>query len=217
MAENTSTISVVIAATYASVRAGLRLLIESEPSLNVVAQVSAADELDQASSRLAPDVVVIDYHDAGGAALVDVAADDGAGIVVLGLPHGELDRLLRLTRSGIAALPREAEAEEITAGIRAAAAGLVAADRGQFAAASARSAGLLAGPASTEPTEPISRRELEVLQLLAQGLPNKQIATRLEISQHTVKFHVAALLAKLGAASRTEAVTAGVRRGVVIL
>lgn len=56
-----------------------------------------------------------------------------------------------------------------------------------------------------------------MLQLMAQGLPNKIIASRLGISLHTVKFHVASVLAKLDATSRTEAVTLGVRRGYVLL
>jgi len=56
-----------------------------------------------------------------------------------------------------------------------------------------------------------------VLQLVAEGLPNKTIARRLGISEHTVKFHVAALMAKLGAGSRTEAVHLGARRGLVSL
>jgi DNA-binding CsgD family transcriptional regulator len=56
-----------------------------------------------------------------------------------------------------------------------------------------------------------------VLQLLAEGLPNKLIAVRLSISEHTAKFHVSAIMTKLGAASRTEAVTIGARRGLLIL
>jgi DNA-binding CsgD family transcriptional regulator len=60
-------------------------------------------------------------------------------------------------------------------------------------------------------------REREVLQLMAEGLPNKLIAARLSISQHTVKFHVASILAKLGAASRTEAVALGARLGYLVL
>jgi DNA-binding NarL/FixJ family response regulator len=56
-----------------------------------------------------------------------------------------------------------------------------------------------------------------VLQLLAQGIPNKQIAQRLSISEHTVKFHVSAIMTKLGAASRTEAVTTAARRGLLLL
>jgi DNA-binding NarL/FixJ family response regulator len=65
--------------------------------------------------------------------------------------------------------------------------------------------------------EPLTARELEVLRLLALGLANKQIAARLNISDHTVKFHVAAILGKLGAASRTEAVAIGIRTGLVLL
>jgi DNA-binding NarL/FixJ family response regulator len=77
-----------------------------------------------------------------------------------------------------------------------------------------------ATPASqsvTEWVEPLTRREREVLQMLAAGLANKEIANRLHISDHTAKFHVASILGKLGAASRAEAVTQGIRRGLVLL
>ena len=67
------------------------------------------------------------------------------------------------------------------------------------------------------PFETLTAREHQVLQLMAQGLANKQIGGRLSISLHTVKFHVASILAKFGAMSRTEAVTLGARRGLVIL
>jgi two-component system, NarL family, response regulator YdfI len=72
--------------------------------------------------------------------------------------------------------------------------------------------GLLEGP-----QEPLTSRESEVLQLLAQGLANKQIAVSLGISEHTVKFHVSSIYSKLGASSRTEAVSIGARRGLVVL
>ena len=65
--------------------------------------------------------------------------------------------------------------------------------------------------------EPLTPRERDVLQLMAEGLPNKLIAARLSISEHTAKFHVSAIMTKLGAASRTEAVTIGARRGLLIL
>ena len=71
--------------------------------------------------------------------------------------------------------------------------------------------------AAAEDGDLLTRRELEVLQLLAQGLANKNIAQRLKISDHTVKFHVGAIMAKLDAASRTEAVTAAARRGILML
>jgi DNA-binding CsgD family transcriptional regulator len=65
--------------------------------------------------------------------------------------------------------------------------------------------------------EPLTEREAEVLQLLAQGLANKQIAITLGISEHTVKFHVSGIYAKLGATNRTEAVRLGVRQGLIVL
>jgi DNA-binding NarL/FixJ family response regulator len=65
--------------------------------------------------------------------------------------------------------------------------------------------------------EPLTAREIEVLELLAEGLPNKAIAGRLGISDQTVKFHVASLSGKLGAANRTDAVRRAVRRGLIAL
>ena len=73
-------------------------------------------------------------------------------------------------------------------------------------------------PPLTEPfAEHLTPREIEVLQLLAEGLGNKEIAARLKISEHTAKFHVASIMGKLGAATRTEAVTLGIRHGLVLI
>ena len=67
------------------------------------------------------------------------------------------------------------------------------------------------------PQEALTPREVQVLELLAEGLPNKAIAARLDISDQTVKFHVSAICGKLGAANRTDAVRRGVRRGLITL
>jgi DNA-binding NarL/FixJ family response regulator len=67
------------------------------------------------------------------------------------------------------------------------------------------------------PFEPLTRREIEVLDLMAEGLPNKAIAARLAISDQTVKFHVSSICGKLGAANRTEAVRRALRRGLITL
>jgi DNA-binding NarL/FixJ family response regulator len=100
---------------------------------------------------------------------------------------------------------------------------------GEFATAgAARASGLIAdgvlSAADRQPTdgvpdvvEALTRREIDVLDLLAEGLPNKRIAERLHISDQTVKFHVASIYAKLGAANRTDAVRRAVRRGLLTL
>ena len=74
-----------------------------------------------------------------------------------------------------------------------------------------------AAPATASPDAALTARELEVLRLLARGLGNKEIAGELGITTHTVKYHLAALLEKLGVRSRTEAVSLGIRRGLVPL
>jgi DNA-binding CsgD family transcriptional regulator len=74
-----------------------------------------------------------------------------------------------------------------------------------------------AAAALMAPPEPLTPRELEILGLLAAGDSNKTIAARLSISVHTVKFHISSILAKLGVASRTEAVALGLRLGIVLL
>jgi DNA-binding NarL/FixJ family response regulator len=75
----------------------------------------------------------------------------------------------------------------------------------------------LAPPLAEPFAEHLTPREIEVLQLLAEGLGNKEIAARLNISEHTAKFHVASIMGKLGAATRTEAVTLGIRHGLVMI
>ena len=79
-----------------------------------------------------------------------------------------------------------------------------------------RHASIVLDPDDIQP-EPLTPRELDVLALLAEGLPNKSIARRLDISDQTVKFHVAAIYGKLGAVNRTDAVRRAVRRGLVVL
>jgi DNA-binding NarL/FixJ family response regulator len=67
------------------------------------------------------------------------------------------------------------------------------------------------------PAEELTERELQVLELLAEGIGNREIATRLKISEHTVKFHISSILGKLQASSRTEAVTYGIRQGLIVI
>jgi len=123
----------------------------------------------------------------------------------------------QLSRAGLrgwACLARDADADQVDLAVRSADAGLVLLDL-PLAATSLALRSLAAGTA--ESMEPLTARELQVLQLVAQGLPNKGIARRLGISENTAKFHVASLCGKLGASSRTEAVTLAARRGLILL
>ncbi len=141
-------------------------------------------------------------------ALVDAEQDDEEALrwASMGVPVVALGGELTLLRSGVrVVLPREARPDEIHAAVYAAAAGLVAAPASDAAA-------LFATRAPT-PTAELTPREIEVLRLLADGEPNKAIAYKLGISEHTAKYHVASILAKLNAASRAEAVAIGIRAG----
>ncbi len=211
-------IRVLIVAAYAAVRAGLHALLSEAEDLTLVGALSGSEELERALPACQPDVVVYDYQAGEGERLIEILAGRNTGLVLLGEERSAYRRLLPQPLRGWAYLLKEAEGGEIAGAIRAAAAGLIALDRSL--------APLLTAPVSSPEQEPgaekeaeqeLTVREREVLQHLAQGLPNKVIAARLQISEHTVKFHVASILAKLGAGSRTEAVTLGARRGYVSL
>ena len=117
----------------------------------------------------------------------------------------------RMRRAGVrAVLDHDATVEEISAAISAATAGLITLHPDVFRAPSPATA-LEAGERTLTP------RELEILEMMAEGVSNQVIARRLHISTYTVKFHVASILGKLRASSRTEAVTLGIRRGLISL
>ncbi len=127
------------------------------------------------------------------------------------LSDGAPSELLRMGYAAV--LPRDSGPAELTAAVIAAAAGLVVIDRATF-----NTLGMLERlPVPGKPVQPLTPREVEVLRLLADGLANKEIAGRLNISDHTAKFHVAAILEKLNAASRAEAVAIGMRSGLILL
>jgi DNA-binding NarL/FixJ family response regulator len=116
-------------------------------------------------------------------------------------------------------LPMDVTTDQLLAAIWAIAAGL-SVTLELFSQAEEEHTGLIAADESfvQEPLmEHLTARETVVLRLMASGLGNKEIASRLDISEHTVKFHVSSVLAKLGAASRTEAVTIGIVRGLVAI
>jgi two-component system, NarL family, response regulator YdfI len=171
----------------------------------------------RALARLAeehdPDVVVL----APAATRVRAALDMVAGIlhappVVLLADDPRAAWTAAARRAGVrAVLGGDAAADELTAAITAARVGLIALDPDVFRAPTR------AGLGGSGEERALTVREREILEMIAEGLSNRAIARRLAISAYTVKFHVAAILDKLPAASRTEAVTLGVRRGLITL
>jgi two-component system nitrate/nitrite response regulator NarL len=148
-----------------------------------------------------------------------VLVESTAPVAVL-LP--DESRVIEVWSAGVRAiLRRDADPVQVAAALHALTQGLGVVDA-SFAAALARPAGLPAlrpwEDSRTDPLiEELTARELTVLRLVAEGLPNKTIAAKLGISEHTVKFHINAIFGKLGVASRTEAVVRATRLGLIFL
>lgn len=202
-------IRVFVLARSMVVRTGLESIIQSSSVLEL-AGASEWARFVQADLRSA-DVLLADLGEVDS----DVVQSLGrlAIPVVLLIEAWDQEVLNATLRSGIrGVIPAESGSDEIEGALQAVSSGLVAITP----AASAILLGEARQPAQAL-AEPLSDRETEVLSLIAEGLSNKIIAYRLNISEHTVKTHVTAILAKLGAASRTEAVAQAIRRGLVML
>ncbi len=204
------------------VRVGLRAVLAAMEDGSVAGESADLDPGALHVGDAAPDVVIVDPGPDGTAEeLAGLIGSAGrSGVVILG-PIGDEDRLASL----LAGRPwgyvsRDATPERLQDAVRAVASGLLAVDP-RLASTLFVTPGESLRPIPLRegegPVEELTAREREVLQLVALGLANKAIARDLGISEHTVKFHVAAILAKLGAGSRTEAAHIGARRGLVTL
>ncbi len=185
-------------------RLGLTALVEREPCAVVLGAGASPQELAAHVSQM--DALLVHYEEEVWPRWSDDVFEMQRAVVLVGAPPGTI----LSGHAGSALLSSEASGDEIVGAAAAAAKGVVVYDSSSRPARASRE-GLI------EDAAPISPREMEILQLMADGLPNKQIAGRLRISIHTVKYHVAAILSKLGAASRTEAVSLGMRQGYIRL
>ena len=205
--------SVFVIAPYPSLRAGLRALIEQTPGLAVLAD-APDDEID---SPFAPDVLVIDV-DPDQPSLIDrltTRYPDAALLMLLDSPAAY--RQIPPAEPSTAVLMKDVGAAELGAAIYAALQGLVILDPAIANELTSQIAPSHPPSGEIADIDPLTEREHQVLELLALGLPNKTIAMELGISEHTAKFHVGAIMSKLGAASRTEAVAIAARRGLLVL
>ncbi|MGA2039228.1 MAG: response regulator transcription factor [Bryobacteraceae bacterium] len=198
-------IRVLIAARSAMTRAGLETLVGSAPGLQLIGSYPDAS----AAEALGPDVLL------AAGTLVDLPpAVARAPAIVLLTSESQPAFSHDAFKLGVrAVLARDASPGAILAAVEAAAGGLAVIEPVELepllAAASPT-------PVSGAPAT-LTARELDVLRLVAEGDANKEIAWKLGISEHTAKFHVASILGKLNAGSRTEAVTIGIRRGLVLI
>jgi DNA-binding NarL/FixJ family response regulator len=209
-------INLTIVARSLAIRTGLRALLEASAEIEVVAEAASLEEL----GVLSPTTDVLIFV-MGISELEDLPEflRENAHLPVLLLV--EIDDFGKIPKDTLAyrawgMLSLDATGEELVSAISALFHGLWVSDPVFVDPLLTRQASLQINDEETL-IDPLTNRELEVLQLIAQGLPNKQIAVHLGISEHTIKFHISAIYAKLGASNRTEAVRVGVRLGLILL
>lgn len=208
---------VLVAAHSEAVRTGLQSLLKGEAELSLVSAPVGIDQLGRQISQYRPDVLLLDIGDEkADSAALEIESIAALCAIVLLLDASSRGELLSLLRAGIRGLlPRRASVTQIVAGIQAVVAGLTVVHSDLQV--------LLFNPESKEVAQTadfdqaLTPRETEILNMMAEGLGNKQIAWRLKISEHTVKFHISSMFAKLHVSSRTEAVTSGIRQGLIII
>jgi two-component system, NarL family, response regulator YdfI len=202
----------VIRVFVASRSSRVEQAIRSSPSIEFVGKLDPAHlSFSEASSQLSGDVLLIELEDSDEHDWRALAELPIPILLLIDAPNSGLVK--SALRAGIrGAILSDATPQEIEGAVHAINAGLVVTTPASLAELLPDSQ-LFA----EDLAEPLSVRELEVLDLVAEGLSNKLIAHRLNISEHTVKTHVASIFAKLGASSRTEAVSQAIRRGLVML
>jgi len=194
------------------VRAGLAALLQPRPELEIVGQSGPDSGLLNALDVFQPDAALFDLGWEAAPMLDSLRqlVDTGLPVVAL-LSEAEADAVLDTGVQGL--LRRDASPGQLLAALPAVQQGLVIIDPRLLAALRPPAP----PPAAAALIEALTPRESQVLHLLAQGLPNKTIAHRLNISDHTVKFHVTAIMTKLQAQSRTEAVIRATQSGLIML
>ena len=221
---------VLVSAASSITRAGLERLLEKQPSLHLVGAISSSDGLPPAIAENDPDVVLLHLE-------AQAAETNWEELIALAVPivlladEADLVSATAALAGGVKAiLLGDATGAELAAAAHSAAAGLLTLS-GDLADLVRQ--GLLAhsreeaddsdnsvgGPVPIADASPehLTLREREVLEMMMEGLSNKEIAAHLNISAHTVKFHISSILGKLGASTRTEAAAIGLRRGLITI
>ena len=202
---------VFVVAPTPMARAGLISMLAAVEAVGVEVVGESGPPSDPSPDLAASEVVLVADEELLDETALAVSEDGTQGLVLVSEEEGAVSRLRAMPLRGWGIVPPDAPPEEIGAAVAAVGQGLVVLPR-TFA-----DTALAEAPAAEELSEPPTAREGEVLGLLARGLSNKQIARELTISEHTVKFHISSLYAKLGVGNRAEAVSRGARYGLISL
>ena len=217
MLEQSQDLRLLIISNEPLARAGLSALLADQVGIDLVGQESSETNLERTVKVFSPDVILWDLgwepdDRATQDALEQISelSSDGFSMVVL-IASENSAREVWIAGAKVILL-RDVDLETLRISIIAAVNDLVVLDP-------SIGASLLPefGTAQTVPTEELTTRELQVLQQLAEGLPNKIIANQLGVSEHTIKFHINSIFRKMGVRSRTEAVVRAMKLGFIVL
>jgi two-component system, NarL family, response regulator YdfI len=210
------TVRILIADDHSLVREGLRLILETAPEFELVAEAANGEEAVRLVAALRPDVILMDLRMPvmdGLTAIGRIRAQTPDAAIVILTTFNEDDLMRRGLKAGARGyLLKDTDRETLFHAIRAAA-------RGEMLLMPEMVARLLASPADTggsgSDASPLTAREREVLAAVARGDRSKEIAVRLGITERTVKAHLASIYNKLGVDSRAAAIAAAARAGLL--
>lgn len=206
-----SQVNVLLASASAVRRAGLEAMLKAAPTLKLIGDLQGTQTAAARAVQLGADVLLVDLEKTSSLPIQSVLEIPSVLLVDSPEPGWAAHAL----RSGVKSiLRRDSGGEDIIPAVMAAYSGFVFLDPTCARDLAQQVRTPVSSPAGSEHLTP---RELEVLGMLAEGLGNRGIASRLRVSDHTVKFHISSILDKLGAATRTEAVTLGLRLGLILL
>ncbi len=208
-------IRVLVIATSSVVRAGLSAMLTTDPNLTVVGSTSSLNALATEITELKPDVVLLDLSSNP----LDLEWEQQYPVAIIvivdEIKHIDLEAALRAGVRGI--LLDVCTESEMIAAVEAVASGLVVLHPDTVEYLLPLQESSVREKVLANPVQALTGREIEVLEMLGSGLGNKAIAKSLNISEHTVKFHLSSIFQKLGVSTRTEAVSVGVRLGLIML
>ncbi len=188
-------IRILLADDHPIVREGLRAVLETQADFEVIAEAARGDEALRLALALQPDILLLDLEMPildGVETIRRLRQQQPAARIIVFTAFDNDERIIHAVQAGANGyLLKGAPREEIFKAIR------ITMEGGSY--------------------EALTERELEVLKLLAQGMPNKEIAAQLVISERTAKFHVSSIMGKLGATNRTEAVSLAAQKGLITL